>query len=172
MKLVKSFHKIIYLYSMNSIDSFITSFSEENNISMLWEILVEESFIKINDMEQIRPYFNSLVQDFSNYNEDDIISLNKYFLETFISSIMNKNTQEHSNQKKQRMGDFDTRLAQAQQEFNRFNTKQQPPTIDFSLDKPEEKNTDIDINKLVSERNYDKPIQNNNENNTTKLSEL
>lgn len=152
-------------------DTHISSFNSQNNISMLWEILVGEGFINMNDIEHIRPTFNEIVRKFaeSDYTTD-IAQLDKDCLKAFISMIRTSNIHtlqspqaQHSMSNSQRnVDDFNQRLAQARDDFDKFRQRAQPQPIDFTVHAHEDKHaaTAEDIRKLAATRNYDQPTSN------------
>jgi hypothetical protein len=159
-------------------------FLSDDNISLLWEVLIDESFIKINDMETRRSLFNKTINDFySQYNDcPDLMLLNKEFLKIFISILSNSSGQFNEDPPSQKnMSDFESRLAQVQNDFNKFNSRPQPLAQDFTI-KLEEKPVSLnEIDQISANRSYDAPnninLQNQFENNsseggTTKLSDL
>ena len=128
-------------------------FNSIENISMIWEVLIEEHIITISDMERIRPTFDAEINKFINSDVSSIggtlIDIDKIFIKHIIGVLTNP---EITNQVKP-SDNFDSKLEQLQSDFNRFHAKKPPTEINFNINT----DTPLPINDL-GDRKYDAKI--------------
>uniref|UniRef100_A0A6C0DHI7 Uncharacterized protein n=1 Tax=viral metagenome TaxID=1070528 RepID=A0A6C0DHI7_9ZZZZ len=154
-----------------------TSFITNENIDLLWEIILEEEFIrKVVSREKIvefRNYFIVQIKEFQNATAKlniPLVQLNKQFITNFIMVMRsqqpqppvpppNQNKQLYTSQEIQaeRKIQFENDLTKKQNEFTRGMSVPVPEIPKFSedLDKPIGSAMDELIAKTLAERNYD-----------------
>jgi hypothetical protein len=155
-----------------------TSFITNENIDLLWEIILEEEFIrKVVSREKIvefRNYFIVQIKEFHNATAKlniPLVQLNKQFIANFMmvlqpqSPVVSQNTQNTPNKQlytsqeiqDERKTQFENDLTRKQNEFTRAMSVPVPeiPKFGEDLDKPIGSAMDELIAKTLAERNYD-----------------
>jgi hypothetical protein len=155
-----------------------SSFITNENIDLLWEIILEEEFIrKVVSKEKIvefRNYFIVQIKEFHNATAKlniPLVQLNKQFITNFImvlqTSTPNPSPNPNSSPNKQlytsqeiqaeRKSQFENDLTRKQNEFTRAMSVPVPeiPKFGEDLDKPIGSAMDELIAKTLAERNYD-----------------
>jgi hypothetical protein len=150
-----------------------SSFTANENIDLLWEIILEEEFIrKVVSREKIvefRNYFIVQIKEFHNATAKlniPLVQLNKQFITNFMM-VLQKPTTTPNTQNKQlytsqeiqaeRKSQFENDLTRKQNEFTRAMSVPVPEIPKFSedLDKPIGSAMDELIAKTLAERNYE-----------------
>lgn len=151
------------------------SFITNENIDLLWEIILEEEFIrKVVSREKIvefRNYFIVQIKEFQNATAKlniPLVQLNKQFITNFMMVLQpptpavpqnTQNKQLYTSQEIQaeRKSQFENDLTKKQNEFTRGMSVPVPEIPKFSedLDKPIGSAMDELIAKTLAERNYD-----------------
>jgi hypothetical protein len=151
------------------------SFITNENIDLLWEIILEEEFIrKVVSREKIvefRNYFIVQIKEFQNATAKlniPLVQLNKQFITNFMMVLQpqtpevpqnTKNKQLYTSQEIQaeRKSQFENDLTRKQNEFTRGMSVPVPEIPKFSedLDKPIGSAMDKLIAKTLAERNYE-----------------
>jgi len=153
-----------------------SSFITNENIDLLWEIILEEEFIrKLVSREKIvefRNYFIVQLKEFHNVTAKlniPLVELNKQFISNFMMVIRSqqpssaptptRNKQLYTSQEIQdeRKTQFENDLTRKQNEFTRAMSIPVPeiPKFGEDLDKPIGSAMDELIAKTLAERNYD-----------------
>jgi hypothetical protein len=152
-----------------------SSFITNENIDLLWEIILEEEFIrKVVSKEKIvefRNYFIVQIKEFQNATAKlniPLVQLNKQFITNFMmvmKSQQPQNPQNPPNKKlytsqeiqAERKSQFENDLSRKQNEFTRAMSVSVPEIPKFSedLDKPIGSAMDELIAKTLAERNYE-----------------
>jgi len=154
-----------------------TSFITNENIDLLWEIILEEEFIrKVVSREKIvefRNYFIVQIKEFQNVTAKlniPLVQLNKQFITNFMTVMRsqqpqppvpppNQNKQLYTSQEIQaeRKSQFENDLTRKQNEFTRGMSVPVPeiPKFGEDLDKPIGSAMDELIAKTLAERNYE-----------------
>ena len=152
-----------------------SSFITNENIDLLWEIILEEEFIrKVVSREKIvefRNYFIVQIKEFQNVTSKlniPLVQLNKQFITNFMmvlqppSSVVTQKTpnkQLYTSQEIQdeRKTQFENDLTRKQNEFTRAMSVPVPeiPKFGEDLDKPIGSAMDELIAKTLAERNYE-----------------
>jgi hypothetical protein len=150
-----------------------SSFTANENIDLLWEIILEEEFIrKFVSREKIvefRNYFIVQIKEFYNATAKlniPLVQLNKQFITNFMM-VLQQPTKTPNTQNKQlytsqeiqaeRKSQFENDLTRKQNEFTRAMSVPVPEIPKFSedLDKPIGSAMDELIAKTLAERNYE-----------------
>lgn len=151
------------------------SFITNENIDLLWEIILEEEFIrKVVSREKIvefRNYFILQIKEFQNVTEKmnlPLVQLNKQFITNFMMVMrmppsapktQNKEKELYTSQEIQaeRKSQFENDLTRKQNEFTRAMSVPVPeiPKFGEDLDKPIGSAMDELIAKTLAERNYE-----------------
>jgi hypothetical protein len=148
------------------------SFITNENIDLLWEIILEEEFIrKVVSREKIvefRNYFIVQIKEFHNATAKlniPLVQLNKQFITNFMMVLqpqpqaVPQNKQLYTSQEIQdeRKSQFENDLTRKQNEFTRAMTVPVPeiPKFGEDLDKPIGSAMDELIAKTLAERNYE-----------------
>ena len=150
------------------------SFITNENIDLLWEIILEEEFIrKVVSREKIvefRNYFIVQIKEFQNATAKlniPLVQLNKQFITNFMTVMRSQqlvpqvqpNKQLYTSQEIQaeRKSQFENDLTRKQNEFTRGMSVPVPEIPKFSedLDKPIGSAMDELIAKTLAERNYE-----------------
>ena len=135
--------------------SEIRTFDSYENISLLWEVLLENNIIQINNMEKVRPIFEQVVQKFvGSNNTSDIVQMNCGFLTTFKGVLDQLQNKLDDTPSQRRISDFESKLADAQNNFNQFNARAAPPPITFTTKVDDLPPVNINIDTIMSERGY------------------
>jgi hypothetical protein len=151
-----------------------TSFITNENIDLLWEIILEEEFIrKVVSREKIvefRNYFIVQIKEFQNATAKlniPLVQLNKQFITNFMTVMRSQqpvpqvqpNKQLYTSQEIQdeRKSQFENDLTRKQNEFTRAMSVPVPeiPKFGEDLDKPIGSAMDELIAKTLAERNYE-----------------
>ncbi len=151
-----------------------TLFTTNENIDLLWEIILEEEFIrKVVSREKIvefRNYFIVQIKEFHNATAKlniPLVQLNKQFITNFMMVLQQPTTTPNNSQNKQlytsqeiqaeRKSQFENDLTRKQNEFTRAMSVPVPEIPKFSedLDKPIGSAMDELIAKTLAERNYE-----------------
>lgn len=151
-----------------------TLFTTNENIDLLWEIILEEEFIrKVVSREKIvefRNYFIVQIKEFQNATAKlniPLVQLNKQFITNFMTVMRSQqpvpqvqpNKQLYTSQEIQaeRKSQFENDLTRKQNEFTRGMSVPVPEIPKFSedLDKPIGSAMDELIAKTLAERNYE-----------------
>jgi len=152
-----------------------TLFTTNENIDLLWEIILEEEFIrKVVSREKIvefRNYFIVQIKEFHNVTAKmnlPLVQLNKQFITNFMMVLQPQppvvpqntpNKQLYTSQEIQdeRKSQFENDLTRKQNEFTRAMSVPVPEIPKFSedLDKPIGSAMDELIAKTLAERNYE-----------------
>jgi hypothetical protein len=152
-----------------------SSFTANENIDLLWEIILEEEFIrKVVSREKIvefRNYFIVQIKEFYNATAKlniPLVQLNKQFITNFMMVMRSQqptttpntqNKQLYTSQEIQaeRKSQFENDLTRKQNEFTRAMSVPVPEIPKFSedLDKPIGSAMDELIAKTLAERNYE-----------------
>ena len=152
----------------------IQQFMNNQNMSLLWEVLLDELNITNNDTNMasnVRTVFDSNVTPFTNsmkHNNVNLVNMNKQFLSQVFTAINHlfPNRQQRQQQhqikkikiseteiegpynvediKQARQSDFEIQFNQKRNEFEDSITLKKPPTIDFSYKETDEKITEMD----------------------------
>jgi hypothetical protein len=163
----------------------LTEFSTNNNLELLWDLLLNELNIKTNNnlIQNVKTIFEANIKPFvlrANPNKT-LINLNKEFLSQVIIAVnklipqlsykkINITDEEApytiENIQATRQNNFETELALKQQEFERGINPPKPQLIDFSFEEKDTKITEMDklIVETINRRKYDienilKPIK-------------
>jgi hypothetical protein len=150
------------------------SFITNENIDLLWEIILEEELIrKLVSREKIvefRNYFIVQIKEFQNVTAKlniPLVQLNKQFITNFMTVMRSQQPVPPPNQNKQlytsqeiqaeRKSQFENDLTRKQNEFTRGMSVPVPEIPKFSedLDKPIGSAMDELIAKTLAERNYE-----------------
>jgi hypothetical protein len=159
-----------------------TLFTTNENIDLLWEIILEEEFIrKVVSREKIvefRNYFIVQIKEFHNVTAKlniPLVQLNKQFITNFMmvlqqptttpnntlnnsqNNIQNKKLYTSQEIQAERKSQFENDLTRKQNEFTRAMSVPVPEIPKFSedLDKPIGSAMDELIAKTLAERNYE-----------------
>ena len=159
-----------------------SSFKANENIDLLWEIILEEEFIrKVVSREKIvefRNYFIVQIKEFHNVTAKlniPLVQLNKQFITNFMmvlqqptttpnntpnnsqNNIQNKQLYTSQEIQAERKSQFENDLTRKQNEFTRAMSVPVPEIPKFSedLDKPIGSAMDELIAKTLAERNYE-----------------
>jgi len=155
-----------------------TLFTTNENIDLLWEIILEEEFIrKVVSREKIvefRNYFIVQIKEFHNATAKlniPLVQLNKQFITNFMMVLQQptttpNNTPNNSQNKQlytsqeiqaERKSQFENDLTRKQNEFTRAMSVPVPeiPKFGEDLDKPIGSAMDELIAKTLAERNYE-----------------
>lgn len=151
-----------------------SSFITNENIDLLWEIILEEEFIrKVVSREKIvefRNYFIVQIKEFQNATAKlniPLVQLNKQFITNFMTVMRSQqpvpqvpsNKQLYTSQEIQaeRKSQFENDLTRKQNEFTRAMSVPVPeiPKFGEDLDKPIGSAMDELIAKTLAERNYE-----------------
>jgi hypothetical protein len=167
-----------------------TAFVKQENVQMLWELLLDSlpnNKININNLQNV---FLSNVKQFGevekhNITPANLVSANKHFLKNMVALISRQNQDNNNNNNNltylakdiqaQRQNQFDIQMAQRQQEFDSLLTIKKPPVpnfaddIDLANEKLSADNIRQMISQTVSQRNYDTSNINSNNNNNTNI---
>jgi hypothetical protein len=138
-------------------------FRQKQNLSTLWEVLIEEKKIKIENEKElliIQQIFETNIELFCKennelFNSRNLININKQFIK-FIQPLFKE---QHS---------FDTLLLQKQQEFDNFHKISIPNVPELNtkiIDEPNYQLNDL-MEEMIKKRNLDivlptKPTSNN-----------
>ena len=152
----------------------IQQFMNNQNMSLLWEVLLDELNITNNDTNMasnVRTVFDSNVTPFTNsmkHNNVNLVNMNKQFLSqvfTAINHLFPNGLQGQQQQqikkiqiseseiegpynvediKQARLTDFEIQFNQKRNDFEDSITLKKPPTIDFSYKETDEKITEMD----------------------------
>jgi hypothetical protein len=165
----------------------LTEFSTNNNLELLWDLLLDELNIKTNNnlIQNVKTIFEANIKPFvlrANPNKT-LINLNKEFLSQVIIAVnklipqisykkINITNEEApapytiENIQATRQNNFETELALKQQEFEQGINPPKPQLIDFSFEEKDTKITEMDklITETINRRKYDienilKPIK-------------
>lgn len=167
-------------------------FLSQNNVEMLWEVLMDEDILKnkpnvtINQINQIfhkniRPFYES-----ERKNTNNLMELNKRFISLMINFVnkkypntnitssnnTNNKTQQfvtHEDIQANRMNEFESQYNAKQQEFKNAMSLPVPETPKFSdqIDEPLGE-MDVILKRKMAQRNYDiEQLNKNNPNNLT-----
>lgn len=151
------------------------SFITNENIDLLWEIILEEEFIrKVVSREKVvefRNYFINQIKEFYNVTSKlniPLVQLNKQFITNFImvlqpaapqtpKNIPNKQLYTSQEIQDERKSQFENDLTRKQNEFTRAMSVPVPeiPKFGEDLDKPIGSAMDELIAKTLAERNYE-----------------
>uniref|UniRef100_A0A6C0CUK4 Uncharacterized protein n=1 Tax=viral metagenome TaxID=1070528 RepID=A0A6C0CUK4_9ZZZZ len=150
-----------------------SSFTANENIDLLWEIILEEEFIrKFVSREKIvefRNYFIVQIKEFHNVTAKlniPLVQLNKQFITNFMMVLQQPTTTPNTQNKQlytsqeiqaERKSQFENDLTRKQNEFTRAMSVPVPEIPKFSedLDKPIGSAMDELIAKTLAERNYE-----------------
>ena len=150
-----------------------SSFTANENIDLLWEIILEEEFIrKVVSREKIvefRNYFIIQIKEFYNATAKlniPLVQLNKQFITNFMMVLQQPTTTPNTQNKQlytsqeiqaERKSQFENDLTRKQNEFTRAMSVPVPEIPKFSedLDKPIGSAMDELIAKTLAERNYE-----------------
>jgi hypothetical protein len=150
-----------------------SSFITNENIDLLWEIILEEEFIrKVVSREKIvefRNYFIVQIKEFHNATAKlniPLVQLNKQFITNFMMVLQTPTTTPNTPNKQlytsqeiqdERKTQFENDLTRKQNEFTRAMSVPVPEIPKFSedLDKPIGSAMDELIAKTLAERNYE-----------------
>jgi len=151
-----------------------TDFLTKQNVSLLWEVIMDNDFMKNkpqNEVSQIIDIFNVNLKKFhDSTNNNNLTELNKNYI-TVIMNFINKNfnkptpTPPPPNEKKlvtyeelqnDRLSKFEKDLNSRQQEFTSAMALPVPPTPDFSDKKDEPlSEIEVEVKRYMAQRNYD-----------------
>ena len=146
---------MVFFYIHTIMSTTITSFNSSENISLLWEILIEEKFISIPDMEPSKPIFTQLINDLTN-TPQTIIWKNKTVLNTFINRIRDTKHAPQSGTRVSRSGDdFSTRFAEMKSNFDSVNAAPKRVEINFAENVDESSSGIPNTDSLMRDRGYD-----------------
>lgn len=163
----------------------IQKFVKQDNIKLLWEILLDETFQNLTKEElmnanqflnnEIKLFYNTQI---NNKNANiDLLSLNKLFLEKIVSTYQHmvqppkiqlkpQSAYTSENIQAERMSQFENQLSHKKQEFESAITLKKPPVPNFS---DESRSEHIPINEMealiaqtLAQRNFDISQINNN----------
>jgi hypothetical protein len=154
-------------------------FNTIKNIELLWEVLLDDSYIKgLNEVDKINVYeiFNSHRKIFYEKEKDinnnaNLIELNKRFLSFFIQ-ILNTKKQENiykiEDIHNQRQSKFQKDLAEKKMDFENMTMKLKPPELDFTekIEETKIKGMEELISKTIEQRNYEISMIHNSNYNT------
>jgi hypothetical protein len=168
------------IYKHNNINLYIrkimsASFITNENIDLLWEIILEEEVIrKVVSREKIvefRNYFMVQIKEFQNVTAKlniPLVQLNKQFITNFMmvlqppppavpQNTQNKKLYTSQEIQAERKSQFENDLTRKQNEFTRAMSVPVPEIPKFSedLDKPIGSAMDELIAKTLAERNYE-----------------
>jgi len=142
----------------------LNSFRSNKNLSLLWEVLVEEKIINIEsekDFSTIYSLFENHIQVFCNENRRDfensnLININKKFIKFVVPVLKEKKT-------------LDTLFLKKQEEFQQFHQVQIPDVPELNnriVDEPIKEMNEL-VEDIIKKRNLEfvyTPIQTTNNN--------
>jgi hypothetical protein len=158
---------------MNNTDA--NSFLSKDNVEMIWELIVDEEFIRNKtekQMQDMQIFFITEIREFYEREKSrarDLMSLNKMFIENILQKLSNPveptiKLREPLRQQlvtaediqSSRMNEFEKQFAERQNEFSRSMTLNVPekPAFNDEMDKPIGEMEDL-IARTLAQRNFD-----------------
>ena len=153
-----------------SINDFLT----KANVQLLWEVIIDDDLFKNQSKEivsQINNIFNNNLRGFyeiEKNNFNNLMNMNKKFIGFILNqsyNIVNFNKKSSQNQplitssdlQSERISKFEKDLSKRQTEFSNAMTLPVPPVPKFQDDKLDEpiSEIEIEIKKVLDQRNYD-----------------
>jgi hypothetical protein len=150
-----------------------SDFTSDDNIQLLWEVMLDENIFQSVDNSNVAQIQRQFLGKLSSFHQNEskkymsLISMNKAFVETMYNQNTTTNTSQNPSQysepikaedlKSQRMNDFDNALKKQQDDLASSMTLKPPPRPAFEDsydDKPINSMEDL-IKRTMQERNYD-----------------
>lgn len=135
----------------------MTSFLDNTNMSTLWDIIVDNGGITIENVQSIKTKFTESTKQFNQFGyHPNLVEMNKKFLTVFLSSGNNRGpvTSEEIQQTKKTQ--FERELNAKQQEFHESVNRVVPPVPKFQDD------MDVPISEMekliaqtIAQRNFE-----------------
>jgi hypothetical protein len=132
-----------------------TGFMESTNMSTLWDIIVENGGITIENVHSIKTQFIESAKQFNQFGyHPNLVEMNKKFLTVFLSSARSPVTSEEIQQTKK--AQFERELNVKQQEFHEAVNKVVPPVPKFQddMDTPISEMEKL-IAETIAQRNFE-----------------
>jgi len=132
-----------------------TGFMETTNMSTLWDIIVENGGITIENVHSIKTQFIEAAKQFNQFGyHPNLVEMNKKFLTVFLSSGQGPVTSEEIQQTKK--AQFERELNVKQQEFHEAVNKVVPPVPKFQddMDTPISEMEKL-IAETIAQRNFE-----------------
>jgi hypothetical protein len=135
----------------------MTGFLENQNINALWDVIVDNGGITIENVHSIKTKFTESIKQFNQFGyHPNLVEMNKKFLTVFLSSGNNRGpvTSEEIQQTKKTQ--FERELNAKQQEFHESVNRVVPPVPKFQDD------MDVPISEMekliaetIAQRNFE-----------------
>jgi hypothetical protein len=139
----------------------MSQFLDNTNLQLIWEVVLDQNVIPEKYVNDVQSYFLQQVKPFyenERKNHDSLMSLNKHFITSFLSSIK-KPKQEpvtFEDIQQNRISKFEKDYSQRQNEFTSAMTVPIPQQPNFSdaLDVPLHETEDI-VKRMIAQRNLE-----------------
>tara|TARA_Y100001970_G_C14033096_1_gene749644 strand:- start:91 stop:798 length:708 start_codon:yes stop_codon:yes gene_type:complete len=164
-------------------DNFITGFKSNNNLTAIWEALIEEGMVSGNETGLFRDIAGEFIAHIGNSTEqenpDITLKQNQSFIDLFLTRLSSDKSNNSTNnlnvdsqgkpqplnvkdEKNQRSEDFNRRYEEMKSNFDSTNRREMPRPIDFSIPLDDDKKNvnPSDYQNLINSRKYDMPPPN------------
>jgi hypothetical protein len=143
-----------------------TDFILNDNIELLWELIVDTDIVKnnVNYIDKIKEMFDLILPNFydkEKNNPNDLMSLNKMFISVIINKIKTDFFKEKEiitskDIKAERINKFDTDFMKQKNDFDSHNTIKipTPPVFNDKIEEPLE-DMELIIKQTIAKRNFD-----------------
>jgi hypothetical protein len=143
-----------------------TDFILNDNIELLWELIVDTDIVKnnVNYIDKIKEMFDLILPIFydkEKNNPNDLMSLNKMFISVIINKIKTDFFKEKEiitskDIKAERINKFDTDFMKQKNDFDSHNTIKipTPPVFNDKIEEPLE-DMELIIKQTIAKRNFD-----------------
>jgi len=152
----------------------MSQFLDNTNLQLLWEVILDQNIIPQKHTNDVQQYFLQQVKPFydnERNKHNSLMSLNKYFITSFLSSLKPQQSRTQQSKPQQvtpqepitfediqqnRISKFEKDYSQRQQEFTSAMSVPLPQQPNFSdaLDTPLHETEDI-VKRMIAQRNLE-----------------